>query len=79
VNLISDFLLLLHEDEENEQANMSREQQLKDLKRLVLLSEVCDELEEEEKDADTAAAAGVENEKRTWAKDYLLKRDQLDG
>jgi hypothetical protein len=56
---------------------MSRGQRIRDLKMLVLLSEASDELDEEE-DA-RAAAVAAENDKRTWSKDHLLKRDQLDG
>jgi hypothetical protein len=62
-----------HEDKDD----MSRIQQMEDLETLALLNEVCDELEEEE-DAEVAAAA-EKTGKRIWAKDYLQKRDQLDG
>jgi hypothetical protein len=47
---------------------------MKDLATLLLLNEAFDELEEEDE-----CESVDEEAKKTWAKDWLQKRDQPDG
>jgi hypothetical protein len=54
---------------------MSR-RKLNDLATLVLMNEAFDELEE---DAEDALKSKDKETRKTWAKDWLQKRDQIDG